>query len=91
VNVLNSYLDYLSDLFTGVAVNDDDPFVDEELFRFKLDLDRFKHLDRTQNLRLYFLAHHSLIRSNQQQELLQVSLYLSCKRHPVPYHQSSLL
>ena len=77
VDLLHAALDLTHDEFTRVAIDQDDPFVDEELLGLELDLDRLQHLYGLNNHREGGSGHLCIVLLEEKKVNLEASLDLS--------------
>ena len=61
VDLLHAALNHLHDVLAGVAIDQDDPLVDQELLCLELNLDCLQHLDRLDDDRERLLRHGCIV------------------------------
>lgn len=77
IDFLHSFFDLSHYELTSVSVDQDHPFVDQELFGLELDLDGFQHLNCLDNDLERRFGHSSIVFLEQEQVHLKRSLDLS--------------
>ena len=76
VHFLHAFLDLTHDKFTGVAIDQDDPLVDEEFLRLELNLDRFEHLNSLNDDTEGGLGHRCIVLLKEEQVDFEAALDL---------------
>jgi hypothetical protein len=79
IDFLHSFFDLSHNELTSVSIDQDHPFVDQELFGLELDLDGFQHLNCLDNDLEGRFGHSSVIFLEQEKIHLERSLDLSSK------------
>ena len=77
IDFLHTLLDEAGNELTRVPVDEDYPFVDQELLRPEFYLDRFEHFHRLDYQGEGLLWNRSIVRLEEQEERLECALYLN--------------